>query len=153
MSDDYITREDAINAVQGYKGLTPIAKLGASNAICGVIPADVIPIPPGGVGEISDGYHTFHGLYHQRTVLFAALVKAHRSKAWKSRRHSDGEPCFGGGWFIVGIDTPEGSYTYHYKDELWNMFDCEELPVGKPWDGHTEDDVTRLLSLEENENA
>ena len=27
------------------------------------------------------------------------------------------------------------------------MFDCEELPVGKHWDGHTEEDVTRLFSL------
>ena len=110
-------------------------------------PADVLPVPSGGIGEVSDGYHTFHGLYYQRMILFAALIKQNREKAWKSYKHSDGEPCFGGGWFIVGIDTPEGSYTYHYKIEHFDLFDCEELPVGKPWDGHTEKDVTRLLSL------
>ena len=110
-------------------------------------PADVRPVPAGGIGEMSDGYHTFNGLYYQRMVLFAALVKQNKDSAWKSHRHEDGELCFGGGWFIVGIDTPEGSYTYHYEDKDWDLFDCEELPVGKHWDGHREDDVTRLLSL------
>ena len=109
---------------------------------------DVRPVPDGGIGEMSDGYHTFNGLYYQRMVLFAALVKAHKDKAWKSLRHEDGELCFGGGWFIVGIDTPQGSYTYHYEDKDWNRFDCVELPVAKHWDGHTEEDVTRLLSLD-----
>lgn len=112
-------------------------------------PADVRPVPVGGIGEMSDGYHTFNGLYYQRMVLFAALVKQNKDSAWKSHRHEDGELCFGGGWFIVGIDTPDGSYTYHYEDKDWDLFDCEELPVGKHWDGHTEDDVTRLLSLPE----
>ena len=111
--------------------------------------ADVRPVPPGGIGEMSDGYHTFNGLYYQRMVLFAALVKQNKNSAWKSHRHEDGELCFGGGWFIVGLDTPKGSYTYHYEDKDWDLFDCEELPVGKHWDGHTEDDVTRLLSLPE----
>lgn len=108
---------------------------------------DVVPVPEGGIGELSDGYHTFNGLYYQRMVLFAALVKQNKDKAWKSLRHEDGELCFGGGWFIVGIDTPSGSYTYHYEDNFWSMFDCQELPVAKHWDGHTEKDVTRLLSL------
>ena len=109
--------------------------------------ADVRPVPDGGIGEMSDGYHTFNGLYYQRMVLFAALVNAHNDRAWKSWKHEDDEPCFGGGWFIVGIDTPQGSYTYHYEDKYWNWFECEELPVAKHWDGHTEEDVTRLLSL------
>lgn len=110
--------------------------------------ADVVPVPEGGIGEMSDGYHTFNGLYYQRMVLFAALVNAHNDKAWKSWKHEDGSPCFNGGWFIVGIDTPQGSYTYHYEDKYWNWFECEELPVAKHWDGHTEEDVTRLLSLD-----
>ena len=101
------------------------------------------------IGELSDGYHTFNQLYYQRMMLFAILVKQNRDKAWKSLRHSDGELCFGGGWFIVGIDTPKGSYTYHYEDEYFDLFDCEELERGKVWDGHTEKDVIRLLSLEQ----
>lgn len=100
------------------------------------------------IGDVSDGFHTFNSLYEQRMILFAALVKAYRDKAWKSYRHEDGEYCFGGGWFIVGIDTPEGSYTYHYENKYWDMFDCADLPRAKHWDGHTEADAeTRLMSL------
>ena len=100
------------------------------------------------IGEVSDGFHTFNGLYEQRMILFAALVKAYKDKAWKSYRHENGEYCFGGGWFIVGIDTPKGSYTYHYENKYWDMFDCVVLPRAKHWDGHTEADAeTRLMSL------
>ena len=152
MNDDYITKSDAISlaceaADEWDGGPNKCRSEYIRDAIEGASPADVRPVPPGGIGEMSDGYHTFNGLYYQRMVLFAALVKVHRVRAWKSRRHSDGELCFGGGWFIVGIDTPEGRYTYHYEDKYWDMFVCQVLVVGLPWDGHTEDDVTRLLSL------
>lgn len=102
------------------------------------------------IGEVSDGYHTFNQLYHQRAVLFATIVNQNKDMAWKSYKHSDGKYCFDsdGEWFIVGIDTPEGSYTYHYEKKYWDMFDCKELECGKEWDGHTEEDVIRLLSLE-----
>ena len=110
--------------------------------------ADVVEVPDGNKGKISDGYHSFDALYHQRAVLFAALVKTHKERAWKSWRHYDGELPFGKTeYFIVGIDTPEGTYTYHYHGEYWDMFDCKELPRGKEWDGHTDQDVARLLSL------
>jgi hypothetical protein len=103
------------------------------------------------MGEVSDGYHTFNQLYHQRAILFATIVNQNKNISWKSYKHSDGKYCFdsNGEWFIVGIDTPEGSYTYHYKKEYWDYFECKELECGKEWDGHTEEDVTRLLSLEE----
>ena len=99
------------------------------------------------IDDVSDGFHTFRQLYYQRMMLFAAIVKQNKDKAWKSLRHEDGELCFGGGWFIVGVDTPEGSYTYHYEDNYYSLFDCTELERGKHWDGHTEKDVTRLMSL------
>ena len=102
------------------------------------------------IGDLSDGYHTFNQLYHQRAVLFATIVNQNKDISWKSFKHSDGKYCFDsdGEWFIVGIDTPEGSYTYHYEKSYWDMFKCQELECGKEWDGHTEEDVTRLLSLE-----
>ena len=99
------------------------------------------------IDDVSDGFHTFRQLYYQRMMLFAAIVKQNKDKAWKSLRHEDGELCFGGGWFIVGVNTPEGSYTYHYEANYYSLFDCKELERGKHWDGHTEKDVTRLLSL------
>lgn len=101
------------------------------------------------IGDLSDGYHTFNQLYYQRCILFASLVRLNKDKSWKSFKHSDGKYCFdsNGEWFIVGIDTPLGSYTYHYEKKYWDLFECQELECGKEWDGHTEEDVTRLLSL------
>ena len=95
----------------------------------------------------SDGYHTFRQLYYQRMMLFAVLVKEHKEHSWKTRRHEDGKPCFGGGWFLVTIDTPNGPYGYHYEDEYWDLFDCEEITKAKHWDGYDESDVGRLMSL------
>ena len=99
------------------------------------------------IGDVDDGYHTFNSLYYQRLVLFATIVNNHKDISWKSRFHEDGSPCFGGGWFLVSIDTPEGTYGYHFEDKYWDMFKCSALPKGKKWDGYTDEDVTRLLSL------
>lgn len=99
------------------------------------------------ISELSDGFHTFNSLYHQREILFATLVNTYKELAWKSIRYENDELCFGGDWFIVGIDTHNGSYTYHYPIEDWNLFKCNALPRAKHWDGHTDEDVTRLLSL------
>jgi len=142
---EQILRKEAANH---YPTPFHVGLLAAARVIEAIPAANVRPVPEGGIGEMSDGYHTFNGLYYQRMVLFAALVKAYKDKAWKSWKHEDGEPCFGGGWFIVGIDTPQGSYTYHYEAKDFDLFDCEELPVAKHWDGHTEEDVTRLLTLD-----
>ena len=108
------------------------------------------PIYVPDAGSVSDGYHTFNELYHQRAILFATIVNSNLDISWKSLKHEDGSYCFdkNGDWFIVGIDTPEGSYTYHYEtDKYWDIFKCQVLKCGKHWDGHTEKDVTRLLSL------
>lgn len=107
------------------------------------------------IGEISDGYHTFNDLYYQRAVLFATIVNQNLEISWKSWKHSDGSPCDKdepSDWFIVGIDTPEGQYTYHYNKKYWDLFKCKELDTGKEWDGHTEKDITRLLSLDKSES-
>ena len=99
------------------------------------------------IGDLSDGYHTFNDLYYQRCVLFATIVNSYKDRAWKTRYHEDGEPCFGGGWFLVTIETPEGAYGCHYENKYWNLFDCKELQKAKHWDGYTDKDVGRLLSL------
>lgn len=98
------------------------------------------------VEKMSDGYHTFADLYEQRLILSAALAK-NNPHAWKSKRHEDGSIPFGWGWFIMGFDTDEGCYTYHYELKDWDLFQCKELDKGKPWDGHTSKDVRRLLSI------
>lgn len=102
---------------------------------------------PEEVGQVSDGYHTFDELYEHRATLFAAVCRAYPAKAWKSLLHDDGT-MFDGGYFIVGIETPEGQFTYHYTMKYWDMFAVKELDKAPEWDGHTATDVTRLLALD-----
>lgn len=101
--------------------------------------------------NVSDGFHTFKQLYHQRAMLFAVIVNTHSWMAWKTKKHEDGQYCFdkNGEWFLVCIETPKGPYSYHYRtEEYWDLFDCVEIDKAKPFDGHTEKDVDRLLSLD-----
>ena len=95
---------------------------------------------------ISDGYHTFDNLYYQRCILFAFICNQNKNIAWKSKKHDDGSMY--DNYFIVGIDTPKGSYTYHYHMQYWDYFKIKELKKAPKWDGHTEVDVVdRLFSL------
>lgn len=106
----------------------------------------VLTIPSGGIGEVSDGYHTFNELYHHRAVLFSVICNQNKEKAWKSKSHDDGTMY--ANMFIVGIDTPEGQYSYHYDvNPYWAMFDVKTLDNAPKWDGHKPDDITRLVSL------
>ena len=97
------------------------------------------------IGELSDGYHTFDQLYDFRREYNAALVNSGVWPAHKSHRHHDGELCFGGGWFIVMMETPFGQISNHYECEYWDEFHCEEKYVADEWDGHTDEDVLERL--------
>ena len=67
--------------------------------------------------DISDGSQAFGDLYFHRAVLFAALLKAYPDKSWRSKVQSDGHGL--PGYFLCGIQTPEGQYSYHYTlDQL-----------------------------------
>lgn len=97
-------------------------------------------------GKTSDGYHTFDELYDHRAKLFAVLVSVFKNRSWKSLKHSDGTMY--DGMFIVGIDTPEGSATYHYDLNYWDIFDCKEIKNAPEWDGHTPTDaINRILNM------
>lgn len=95
--------------------------------------------------QISDGAHTFDELYYHRMVLFAMVCNQNSHYAWKSKVHHDGTMI--DGMFIVGIDTPEGQFTYHYPKEYWKMFKVKKYVLAPEFDGHTSKDVTRLFSL------
>jgi len=96
-------------------------------------------------GEISDGYHTFNELYYHRMMLFAVICKAYTDYAWKSWKHHDGTMY--DDYFIVGISTEKGDYSYHYHKDYWDMFEVVEMEFAPEWDGHKPEDITRLLSL------
>lgn len=97
--------------------------------------------------DVSDGYHTFKELYRYRTLYNAAWLNAERDiNQYKSRFHSDGEPCFGGGWFIVMAYLPmrDGSHkqiSNHYEEKDWDLFDIPERIRADEWDGHTPEEA------------
>lgn len=101
--------------------------------------------------DISDGSHTYGELYEDRMFLFSIICNDNQDKAWKSWLHDDGTMF--DDYFIVGIDTPEGSFTYHYHKDTWDNFKVPEIPKAPAWDGHSRKDIDRLLSLYEQGNS
>lgn len=101
------------------------------------------------VKNISDGYHTFEELYYHRMFLFSIICNNNKDIAWKSLKHNsqDETPMFSNDLFIVGINTPEGTYSYHYKKKFWDYFQVQELEEAPMYDGHMPEDITRLSSL------
>ena len=116
------------------------------------------------IGELSDGYHTYKELYEFRKVYNAALFNewaenletssdfgqalfnVPKYNVHKSWRHSDGELCFGGGWFIVSAMLPTGLISNHYKAEDWDLFKIPEVEKALfEFDGHTSQDVLNRL--------
>lgn len=97
--------------------------------------------------NISDGSHTFGDLYYHRMILFATICNQNHKNAWKSWFHDDGTMF--DDYFIAGVTTPNGQFTYHYHKDHWTVFDVEEVKQAPKWDGHTAEDVSRLLSLKE----
>jgi|SRR6478609_9558949 len=115
--------------------------------------------------NISDGWHTFDQLYEIRKAYNVALFnewgnnedwsanhgleKKPKYNVHKSKKHFDGEDCFGGGWFIVVAVLPTGQISNHYKLEDWDLFKVPETEKALfEFDGHTTEDViNRLKSL------
>lgn len=107
---------------------------------------------------ISDGYHTFDELYYYRLCYNASFIntlvklieenpdKFKDIKVCKSKKHFGGEPCYGGGWFIVMINTPWGQISNHYKLEYWDMFNCRAINVSWKWDGHSMKEAMERLN-------
>lgn len=104
------------------------------------------------LGELTDGYHTFDELYEFRKLYNAVLfnewgnpgfdVLGVKYDVHKSKRHNDGNLCFGGGWFIVVAVLPTGQISNHYKLEDWDLFQIPETIIAKhEFDGHTPEDV------------
>ncbi|HFL0060689.1 TPA: hypothetical protein ACGX1Y_002422 [Listeria monocytogenes] len=75
-------------------------------------------------------------------VLFAAICNG-STNGWKAKQHDDGSMFED--YFIVGVMTAQGEFTYHYHMKYWDYFKVLELEFAPKWDGHTAKDVTRLL--------
>ena len=95
--------------------------------------------------NISDGSHTFGELYHHRAILFAVICNTYKENSWKSWKHEDNTMYED--YFIVGVTTAEGNYTYHYHKDYWDIFKVKELPNAPAYDGHKPEDIDRLFTL------
>ena len=122
------------------------------------------------INELSDGYHTYDELYEFRKMYNATLfnewaipITCHtptedvilerpKYNVHKSWKHHDGEPCFGGGWFIVSAMLPTGLISNHYKAEDWDLFKVPEVEKALyEFDGHTPQDVLHRLKNLQND--
>ena len=93
------------------------------------------------LADLSDEYHTMDELYDYRMLYNALAVNAMPASACKSWRHSDGELCFGGGWFVVYLTLPTGQVSNHYKADHWDLFQVPEVETAPEYDGHTPQDA------------
>lgn len=103
--------------------------------------------------QLSDWYHTFKELYNHRVTLFVALCNSINDHAnqisaitncWKSKLHADW--TMWDWWFIAWIWTKKwDTLTYHLPIEEWNNLTSPEIKNAPEWDGHTSDDVLRML--------
>ena len=96
--------------------------------------------------EISDTIHTFGELYRYRMIYNALFVNmvalSGKYEVYKTKRHNDGQECFGGGWFLVSVRLPTGPLDNHYEMKDWNLFHCPEVEKEPyPYDGHTPADA------------
>lgn len=79
-------------------------------------------------------------------LLFNEWAENQKYEVYKSRRHSDGELCFDGEYFIVVANLPTGQVTNHYHIRHWDMFKINEYEkVKEDFDGHTPSDVIERL--------
>lgn len=107
--------------------------------------------------QVSDGYHTMDELYEHRVELWITLCRIQQSgnqcddfnlhSVWRSKRHSDGELAFGGGWFVLGIEREKGKQlTYHLPILKWEETNfAQTLEKAPEWDGHSSADVIERL--------
>ena len=100
--------------------------------------------------DISDKYHTFGDLYHHRMVLTQCLSEIlPKEYSWKSKLHEDGTMFEDD--FIIGFSRPDiGDYSYHYNMKYWDLFDVKELEHAPKYDGHTPNDIWKLIFLSKN---
>jgi len=105
-------------------------------------------IPSSELQQMSDGYHTFAELYDHRIMLFLALMRmaadAGMDCGW-SRKHDDGELCFGGGWVIGWITVPSGKQARYHMEDTRPLPPALEKETGSPWNGK-EETIEALLS-------
>ena len=101
-----------------------------------------IALPEGvTANDVSDGYHTFGELYNHRIHNFLAVMgmaSASGLECGWSRKHDDGESCFGGGWVIAWVTAPSGLQARYHMEDTRPLPPSLEREIGAPWNGQEE---------------
>lgn len=103
--------------------------------------------------HLNNQHDLIQELYEFRLVynalLFNEWCEQDKFEVYKSKRHSDGELCFDGEWFVVVAILPTGQITNHYHIDYWDYFKIPAYDkVKDEFDGHTPMDVlNRLKSM------
>ena len=98
--------------------------------------------------KVSDVYHTFGDLYTRERVLFRLITCIYPRLSFKSLYHYDEEndPMFDGD-FMVGLYTPKGPISYHFKLQYLEDFaHLEFLPRGPKYDNYSEEEKNERLN-------
>lgn len=94
--------------------------------------------------DIVQELYEFRLLYN--SALFNEWYNQGNYEVYKSKKHSDGELCFDGEWFVVVANLPSGQITNHYNIKDWDLFKIQEYEqVKDDFDGHTSSDVLKRL--------
>ena len=82
-------------------------------------------------------------IFQRSFHMFSLICNVFKNTSWKSLLHDDGTMY--NDYFIVGITTPKGNFTYHYHVKHWELFDVNILDKAPKWDGHTSEDIEERL--------
>ena len=141
-SEDEKVRKELIRYCKGINAITPEGVERVKRWLAW-LEKQVEPVDK---GEISDGFHTFNELYYYRMLYNAAFFNMlPKELVHKSKKHNDGEECFGGGWFIVMANLPTGQISNHYELKDWDLFQIPEKERADKWDGHTPQEAAERL--------
>ena len=102
----------------------------------------------GSVKKVSDVYHTFEDLYKRELVLFRLISSLCPKLCFKTLKHFDEEndPMFNGD-FMVGIYTPLGPASYHFKLRYLDAFSHIEFQDHGPrYEGYTEEEKNERIN-------
>ena len=98
--------------------------------------------------KISDVHHTFGDLYNRERILFRLITFALPKLSFKSLYHYDEEndPMFNGD-FMVGLYTPRGPISYHFKLKYLDDFaHLDFSPRGPRYDNYSEDEKNERIN-------
>lgn len=91
----------------------------------------------------------FNEIYDRRTEMFSMVCNKYSDIAFKTKKHfdNDNDPMFNDS-FLVGVYTPLGIVTYHFKMKYFDMFNVPEIEHGPKYDNYTiQDCLYRLASI------